>query len=102
MIKAEVIILHIIGIVWLDNIVEKLHIKHAVSQAEVKDVFNNNPKFRFAEKGMRAGEDVYAALGKTDAGRYLIVFFILKKNGYAVVVSGRNMSDNERKLYAKK
>jgi hypothetical protein len=31
------------------------------------------------EKGEREGEDVYMALGQTEAGRYLTVLFIHKK-----------------------
>jgi hypothetical protein len=35
------------------------------------EVIENTPHFRFVEKGYREGENVYAALGRTDAGRYL-------------------------------
>jgi cytochrome c biogenesis protein CcmG, thiol:disulfide interchange protein DsbE len=34
------------------------------------------PHFRLVEEGYRPGEDVYSAMGRTDAGRYLIAFFI--------------------------
>lgn len=61
----EEIVVRIIGIIWLDHILEKLRKKHAVSQDEIKELLNNDPQFRFIEKGIRNGENVYAALGRT-------------------------------------
>lgn len=89
----------ITGFIWLGDIVEKMAQKHGVQQQEVKEVFANLPHFRFAEKGHRPGENVYAALGQTDAGRYLIVFFIHKKDGRALILSARNMTRAERRKY---
>jgi hypothetical protein len=54
------------------------------------------------EKGHRRGENVYAALGQTRAGRYMIVFFVRKKTNEALVVSARDMTAAERKRYEKK
>ncbi len=45
---------------------------------------------------------MYAALGRTGAGRYLIVFFVRKPDGRALVVSARTMTDAERKRYETK
>ena len=67
--------LKIQGIIWLDDIIDKLATKHNVRQNEVSEVFSSQPYFRFVEKGHRSGENVYAALGQTKNGRYLIVFF---------------------------
>jgi hypothetical protein len=36
---------------------------------EVAELFANTPHIRFAEKGKRKGEDLYAGFGQTDAGR---------------------------------
>ena len=47
------------GIIWLDNVVDKLSFKHKVETVEVEEIFNNKPKFRFVEKGQKEGEDVY-------------------------------------------
>jgi uncharacterized DUF497 family protein len=63
---------------------------------------NNKPKIRFVEKGGRKGEDVYMALGQTDAGRYLAVLFIYKKTKEALIMSARDMANKERKQYGKK
>jgi hypothetical protein len=47
----------------------------------------NKPHFRFVEKGHRKGENVYSAVGQTDAGRYLICFFAQKQDNRALVLS---------------
>ncbi len=92
----------IIGLIWYENFIEKLEQKHNVQQHEVREVFAKNPKFRYVENGLQPGEDVYAALGRTDAGRYIIVFFIYKKDKRALIVSARDMTRAERKKYEQK
>ncbi len=90
------------GIIWLRDVIDKLAFKHRVEQEEVEEVFDNRPKFRFLEKGERAGEDVYVALGQSNAGRYLAVMFIYKKSKDALILSARTMALKERRLYGKK
>ena len=87
------------GIIWFDEIIEKLEWKHNVQPREVTEVFVNKPQFRFVEKGHRSGENVYAAMGQTYTGRYLIVFFIYKKDKRVFILSARNMTDRERRIY---
>ena len=48
------------------------------------------------------GENLYAALGQTDAGRYLIVFFVYKTTREALLISARDMSKKERRQYEKR
>jgi len=55
--------LNITEIIWLEDIVEKLILKHNVKEQEVIEVLKNRPIFRFVEKGHRKGENVYTALG---------------------------------------
>jgi len=83
--------------IWLPDIVEKLESKHRVLPEEVEEVFFNRPHFRFMEKGHVAGEDVYVALGQTDSGRYLSVFFIHKPGNLALIISARDMDAAERR-----
>jgi len=90
------------GIIWLQEIVEKINVKHRVTQDEVRDVLRISSHFRFVEKGHRQGENVYSALGQTSAGRYLIVFFVRKKTGQALPISARDMTSRERRRYEKK
>ena len=88
-------------LIWLDEIVEKLGKKHRIIQDEVREVLEGEPNFRFVEKGNRPGENVYAAMGRTQGGRYLIIFFIFKKKKDALVLSARDMTHAERKRYEK-
>ena len=94
--------LKISRIIWFDEIIAKLGAKHGVYQQEVIELLSNKPRFRFVEKGHRPGENVYAALGRTDAGRHLIAFFVYKPDGSALILSGRNMTPAERKRHEKK
>jgi uncharacterized DUF497 family protein len=100
--KHTALRMRIRGIIWLENIVDKLERKHAVKQEEVKQILDNSPYFRLIEKGHRRGENVYSAMGQTEAGRYLIVFFVLKKDNRALILSARDMTDSERRRYDKK
>jgi uncharacterized DUF497 family protein len=94
--------LEIQGLIWLEEIVDKIERKHHVQQDEVRQVLNGFPKFRFVEKGHRAGENVYAAGGETESGRHLIVFFVYKRDKRALILSAREMDGSERKAYEKK
>lgn len=86
-------------LVWFEEIIEKLVHKHRVSQSEVREILAKHPLVRFVERGHRPGENVYAALGRTSAGRYLIVFFVRKRDGQAIILSARDMTKSERKRY---
>ena len=90
------------ALIWLDDVIEKLLRKHDVSPYEVKEVLESNPHFRFVEKGHREGDNVYSALGQTQGGRYLIVFFVYKRGGRGLVLSARDMTPRERKRYEKR
>jgi uncharacterized DUF497 family protein len=94
--------MYIDDFIWLPDILDKLIVKHHVTQDEAEEIFFNQPRYRFVEKGHRTGENIYAAGGQTDAGRYLIVFFIYKSNGIALILSARDMDKKERKRYERK
>ncbi len=89
-------------IIWLDVFTEKLWRKHRVLTEEVEEALSGSPKIRFIKKGDVAGEDVYAAMGRSRAGRYLIIFFIRKAGNSALVISTRDMTKMERKYYEKR
>jgi hypothetical protein len=91
--------LKITGFIWLEDIVEKLAQKHGVRQQEVREIFANRPQFRLVERGHRPGENVYAVFGQTDAGRYLTVFFVYKRDRQALILTARNMTQAERRRY---
>ena len=94
--------LKIEGFIWFDDIIEKLGHKHNVQQDEVREVFASRSRFRFVEKGHRSGENIYVAMGQTIAGRYLVVFFVYRKDGRAIILSARDMKNAERKKYEQK
>ena len=91
--------LQIHEVIWRSQFVEKIASKHDVKTTEVEEVLANRPRFRRVSKGNRIGEDVYSAKGQTDAGRYLVVFLILKLDRRALVISARDMSRKERRTY---
>jgi hypothetical protein len=90
------------GFVWLAEIIDKLEKKHNVTRFEVENLFTRKPIFSKIQKGHIKGENLYRALGQTESGRYLAVFFIYKTTREVLVVSARNMTDKERKYYAKR
>jgi uncharacterized DUF497 family protein len=94
--------MRIASIIWLTDVVDKLIAKHNVEVYEVEQVFSNRPHFRFVEKGKRPGEDVYLALGQTDAGRYVAVLFSYKTTKESLVLSARDMAKKEKRQYGRK
>jgi uncharacterized protein len=86
-------------IIWKDQFVEKLAQKHDVSVAEAEEILGAKPHIRRMSKGRVKDEHVYAAFGQTDAGRYLVVFYIRKVSGAILPISARDMDDAERKYY---
>jgi len=89
-------------IIWLNRIVEKLAWKHNVLPSEVEEILSGGCKIFRKEKGEIEGEHLYNALGRTESGRYLSVFFIRKLGNKALIVTARGMNRSERRRYAKK
>ena len=92
----------IVDVIWLPPVIDKLVWKHHVSPEEVTEVLFDHPLYRKVQKGHVPGEDLYAALGQTDAGRYLIIFFIYKPTREALILSARDMEAKERRQYARR
>lgn len=94
--------MNIVGIIWLHSVINKLAQKHRVDQIEVEQVFHNHPQLRRIARGNVVGEDLFTAMGQTDSGRYLMIFFIYKMTHEALVISARDMDAKERKRHGKK
>ena len=90
------------GIIWLREVVDKLAWKHNVTTDEVEEALAAARRFRFIETGDVEGEDLYAAMGRTTAGRYLIIYFVYKTTREALIISAREMTKREKRAYAKK
>lgn len=86
-------------IIWFEAIVEKLAWKHHVLPIEVEETLAGHCRVFKKEKGKVEGEDLYNALGQTASGRYLSIFFIRKLNKNALIVTARDMTDQERRRY---
>jgi len=90
------------GFIWGEEIVDKLKWKHNLIPDEVEEIFKDKPKFLKKEKGKVEGEDLYNALGQTESGRYLTVFFIYKYSQQALIVTARDMNLKEQRYYGKR
>lgn len=89
-------------LIWLPDIIDKLIEKHGVEPSEVEEVFAEHPRTYRGPKGHYPGEDVYYALGQTEAGRYLFIVFIRKVDGRGLVLSARDMTAKERRQFGRK
>ena len=91
------------GFIWLERFVEKLEVKHGVTVEEAEEIFGNRTvlKVKRVSRGLHRDEHVYRALGRTWTGRYLVVFFILKRTNEALIISGRDMDKKERQSYGR-
>ena len=90
------------AIIWLHDIVEKIERKHGVATWEVEEVLVAKPEIRRGGRGTRRGDDLYYALGQSEAGRYLFVVFIRKQSNKALVLTARDMSNRERTGYRRR
>ena len=70
--------------------------RHNVTKSEAEEVFMGDPYFRIGRDGTRY---VY---GQTSAGRYLFIVYLYHGNGVARVITARDMTDGERKLYLRR
>ena len=92
------ILLKCTGFEWDVPNTEKIRVRHDVAPTECEQVFFNLPlvigdDLRHSEK-----ENRFYTLGQTDTGRLLFLVFTIRKNKIRVI-SARNMSRNERRLY---
>lgn len=94
--------MYIVDIIWLPQVIDKLDWKHNVIPEEVDEVLFDNPLYRKVQKGHIPGEDLYAALGQTKAGRYLVIFFIYKVTREALILSARDMNKREIRQYERR
>ncbi len=72
--------------------------KHRVTREECEEVFFNSPLLLGSDATHSKAEDRYYVLGKTDAGRRLFVAFA-GRGSLIRVISARDMTEKERKMY---
>ena len=86
---------------WDKGNLEKNWEKHNVHFKEAEEVFLNKPLKTYRDKKHSQKEERFTALGVTDAGRRLHIILTIRKEGLRII-SARNQSRKERRLYAKK
>ena len=73
---------------------------HPVSQIEAEELFFNQPLIVSPDEGHSTQEARWHALGVTDNGRRLHVTFTFRRNNTKIsIISARDMSRKERKIY---
>ncbi|MGQ9503049.1 MAG: BrnT family toxin [Anaerolineae bacterium] len=91
--------MRIVGCIWPEGIARQVLQRHNIEPDEVDEVLTGRPHFRFVEESFRRGEAVYVALGQTETGRYLAVFFTLTPDERARILWARDMRRSERMKY---
>ena len=86
------------GFEWDDGNLTKNWEKHQVSALECEQVFFNRPLISFPDELHSETEPRFYALGQTDTGRRLFIVFTARSD-LIRVVSARDMSRKERKIY---
>ncbi len=89
------------GFQWDRETINKNLIKHNVENWECEQVFFNRPLLVLDDPKHSVSEKRWAAFGKTDADRFLVVIFT-KRNNLIRIISARDMKKRERKFYDEK
>jgi uncharacterized DUF497 family protein len=87
-----------VGFQWDRGNSNKNLLKHNVQNWECEQVFFNKPLLVLEDPGHSVLEKRWAAFGKTDSGRLLVVIFTMRGNSLRVI-SARGMNSKERKFY---
>lgn len=82
-------------LVWTQKIVDKIARKHRLRSYEVEEVFFESE----APLHIRRSGRLYYAYGRSTTGRYLFVVLFPVGQGRAQVVTARDMTQQERRLY---
>jgi uncharacterized DUF497 family protein len=90
-----------LGFQWDTGNINKNLIKHGIENWECEQVFFNKPLLILEDPKHSGSEKRWAAFGKTDAERFLIVIFT-KRNNLIRIISARNMNRKERQFYNEK
>lgn len=79
-----------------DHILEKIESKHNVFFEEVEDACLSGERHV-----RRSREGLYRVFSQTSAGRYVLVVLVDLGDGDWKVVTAREMTDGERRLYVR-
>jgi uncharacterized DUF497 family protein len=90
-----------LGFQWDRGNINKNLIKHGVENWECEQMFFNKPLLILDDSKHSGSEKRWAAFGKTDAERFLVVIFTIRDN-LIRIISARNMNRKEREFYNEK
>ena len=90
-----------VGFQWDRGNQDKNLVKHNVQNWECEQLFFNRPLLVLEDPGHSVAERRWAAFGKTDSGRLLLVIFT-KRGSLLRVISARDMNGREKKFYEEK
>ena len=79
-----------------DHILDKIETKHGITFEEVEEACLSDRRHI-----RRSREGLYKLFSQTAAGRYVLVVLIYLGSGNWKVVTAREMTDMERRLYSK-
>ncbi|MEA3464140.1 MAG: BrnT family toxin [Patescibacteria group bacterium] len=88
------------GFDWDDGNAEKNWAKHKVTPEECEKIFKNKPLNIFYDQQHSQKENRFVAFGTINNKKLLTVAFIIRNNKIRII-SARNQSRKERKIYAK-
>ena len=89
-----------VGFQWDRGNLHKNQQKHGVLHWECEQVFFNDPILQYEDKSHSAQEKRIYVLGRTDDERKLFIAFTTRNN-LIRIISARDMSQKERKIYDK-
>jgi hypothetical protein len=89
-----------VGFDWDEGNLVKNWEKHGVTAPESEQIFFNKPLVTGSDEKHSQKEARYYSLGQTDTGRRLFVVFMIRNN-LIRVISARDMSRKERRVYDK-
>jgi len=89
------------GFQWDNGNSDKNLIRHNVENWECEQVFFNRPLLVLDDPKHSVSEKRWAAFGKTDTDRLLVIMFT-ERNDLIRIISARDMNKKERKFYYEK
>lgn len=79
-----------------DHILDKIESRHRVTFEEIEEACLSE-----ARHIRRSKDGLYKLFGQTEAGRYILVVLVNLGSGVWKIVTSRQMTDSERRLYTK-
>ena len=77
-----------------DHVLEKIESKHALTFEEIEQTCQSETRHVRRRK-----EGLYKLFGQTESGRYILTVLVNMGKGSWKIVTAREMTDNERRLY---